>query len=389
MSAGAGPGNGPWGLYVHVPFCPYKCDYCDFVAVATGERGHHWLAAYPDLLRAEAAFWRRRLDPGPPMTAFYGGGTPTMLPAAELAHLHRDLAACLGVPDAAEVTVECNPGTINADGLRVLRRAGVNRLSLGLQTARDALLAAHGRRHTWRQFQEAFAAARAAGFTNLAVDLMCGLPGQTLEDVTSTLAAVLALGPTHISLYALQVEAGTVLARRVARQPALLPPEELVVDQLARARAVLVAAGFEHYEISNFARPGYRCRHNLLYWRNRDYLGLGIGAHTHWRGRRWANTPKLALWRDGLGRADESWVVGRQTPDAARERGDAAFLELRLLDGIDLAAFSARFGLALGEAFPGVPEGLVADGLCALEDGHLRLRPSALAVANRAFMAFV
>lgn len=386
---GGAPVDGGWGLYIHIPFCPYKCDYCDFVAVAGGPRVSRWRSAYPDLVRAEAAFWQQRLRPEPPVSAFYGGGTPTMLPPAELARLHRDLAATFALPVDAEVTVECNPGTVDADGLRLLRQAGINRLSLGLQSARDALLAAHGRHHTWQQFRDAFVAARAAGFANVAVDLMCGLPGQTLEDVQGTVQAVLALGPTHLSIYGLQVEEGTVLARRVARQPALVPPDELVVAELTEVREMLTQVGFEHYEVSNFALPGRRCRHNLLYWRNYDYLGLGIGAHSHWQGRRWANTARLAVYRDAVGGGREGWVGEREDPDPVRERGDAAFLELRLLEGIDLERYATRFGLALGDAFPGVPEKLVADGLCELRAGRLRLRAEALPIANRAFMAFV
>ncbi len=377
----------PWGLYVHIPFCPYKCDYCDFVAVTAGPRLAPWMRGYAAMLEAEADFWRGVLDPAPPISVFYGGGTPTLL--ADLAGLHRRLARRFGLPPGAEVTVECNPGTVGDAELAALRAAGVNRLSIGLQAAQDGLLEGLGRQHTWTQFAAAFGAARAAGFANIAVDVMCGLPGQTLEDALQTIDRVLALGPEHLSAYSLQVEEGTVLERRAARSPGILPPDDLVVAQLAGIRAALLAAGFEHYEISNFARPERRCRHNLLYWRNDDYLGLGIGAHAHWRGRRWENTRRLAVYRDALRAGDGGWVHGSEEPDAARERGDAAFLELRLLEGIDLEGYRTRHGVSLEEAFPGVPERLVADGLCALEGGRLRLRPDALPVANRAFVAFV
>ncbi len=400
------PAPSPWGLYVHVPFCPYKCAYCDFVAVGGGARVSRWQQTYVAALRREAAYWLTRLQPPqPPISVFYGGGTPTQLGAECLAALHAHLAGLWGVPAEAEVTVECNPGTVEARGLARLRAVGVNRLSIGLQSPEDALLARVGRRHTYAQFLEAMAAARTAGFDNVNVDLMLALPGQELAGFAAGLARVLELAPEHVSVYALQLEEGTALAAAVQRGAEQLPGEDADAAMYAAARAALAAAGYEQYEVSNFARPGFRCRHNLLYWENADYLGLGIGAHAHWQGRRWANTARLAPYcalpagGAGSGHAVATaadgwpvppWVVQVEPPDAARARSEGAFLGLRLLEGIDEATYARRYGVPLRAAFPGVVEDLLRRGLLQeAPGGRLRLAPQAVPVANRVFAAFV
>ena len=379
----------PWGLYVHIPFCPYKCDYCDFVAVGGGAAVARWHEPYVAALLAEAAHWLSVLRPAePPVSVFYGGGTPTVLGAGPLAALHRGLADRFGLPRDAEVTVECNPGTVTAADLVRLRDAGIGRLSIGLQAAQDRLLAALGRRHTAAAFQEAWDGARRAGFGQISADIMYALPGQDLTDVAATMALLGRLRPEHVSAYGLQVEEGTPFFARARQGRLALPTEDQAAQQFACVRASLTSAGYEHYEISNFALPGQRCRHNLLYWCNADWLGLGVGAHSHWHGRRWANTSRLAVYRDGLA-AGRGWVQSEEAPDEVRARSEGAFLGLRLLDGLDLAAYARRYGLPLDQAFPGAVERLVAEGLCEVAAGCLRLRPEAVAIANRAFVAFV
>ena len=385
VRTGAAPS---WGLYVHIPFCPYKCAYCDFVAVGGGARVGAWHGPYLEALRREAAYWRGRLAPVPPASVFYGGGTPTAIGASALAALHRDLIRCFGVVPGAEVSVECNPGTVDAEGMAQLAAAGVGRVSIGLQASQDHLLTAVGRYHGWADFTVAFAAARAASL-EVNVDLMYGLPSQDLDAWRVTLERVVALRPDHVSAYGLQVEQGTPLAHRVASGAVRLPDEETVALQFGLARRVLGGGGYEHYEISNFALPARRCRHNLLYWSNGDYLGLGIGAHSHWRGERWANTARLAVYRDTTARADGGWVASREPPDPARARSEGAFLGLRLLEGIDLDVYALRYGMPLDAAFPGVAADLERRGLCERTPGRLRLRSEAVAVANGAFAAFV
>ncbi len=392
----------PWGLYVHVPFCPYKCDYCDFVAVGGGTRVARWHTPYAEAVTREAAHWMATLAPAsPPVSIFYGGGTPTMLGAERLASLHTALVRRCGLTAGAEVTVECNPGTVDLAGLRTLRAAGVNRLSIGLQAMQDTLLLALNRRHTAAEFLAAYQAARTAGFRNISVDLMLALPGQSLANFAVGLDQVLALGPEHLSAYALQVEEGTPFFARARRGQLALPGEDADAAAFALCRARLIAAGYEHYEISNFALPGHRCRHNLLYWHDADYLGLGIGAHSHWQGWRWANTDRLAVYcaEPPAGAPEERlppqgalapWVAWQEAVDEARARSEGAFLGLRLLDGLDEDAYARRYGIALRAAFPGVVERLLARGL--LQEApprRLRLASDAVAIANRVFAEFV
>lgn len=389
----------PLGLYVHIPFCLQKCRYCDFLsapaAPATQER---YLAA----LRRETELTSRRPElAGRRFTTLYiGGGTPTALPAQSVAEL---VDLCLrsfrfvsgtgsGEP---EVTVEANPGTVTPDGLARLRDAGVNRLSLGVQALDDRQLGLLGRIHTAQDARAAYAAARAAGFANINIDLMFGLPGQTLATWEKTLAEVIALGPEHISTYSLIVEEGTPFGELRARGELALPGEEIEAAQYERAIEWLTAAGYRHYEISNFARPGYEARHNLIYWHNDEYLGLGLGAWSCLASSpaggliRDANPRDLEVYWGALERGALPPREDGEAPSRRREMAETAIMGLRLIEGIDLRAFAERFGVELDEAFPGVRARLVAEGLAETVDGRFRLTGRGVLVANRAWERFV
>lgn len=412
-AVGAAPATAPLGVYVHVPFCPARCAYCDFTAyvyrpdLAAGFAADVLREA--ELLAAQPGVRGRRAG-----TLYFGGGTPTVLPAEELAELAAGLRRLFGLGVAGgaegaagpepEVTVEANPETVDARGLGRLRAAGFNRLSLGLQAWDDRLLSLMGRRHTAADFLRAYRAARRAGFANVSVDVMYGLPGQTLAGWRETLERVVALGPEHVSAYSLQVEEGTALARwlREGRLAAAgggggrrrgtagfaLPGEEEVAAMYALARAFLAASGYEQYELSNFARPGYRSRHNQVYWRNGDYLGLGPGASSHLGGRRWTNERRLDRYRAALaaGRLPvaEAEALGRE-----REMSDTVILGLRLLEGVPLADFRRRFGVDLLDAYGPAVRELRRLGLVEVEGGRLRLTAAALPVANQAFVRFL
>ncbi len=351
----------PWGLYVHIPFCPYRCDYCDFVALPAGPLTRRWIPRYLAALvrEAEQARWQ-----GLAATAFYGGGTPTLVPLAEL---HGQLARFVA-PDA-EVTAEANPGTVTAESLRDMRRAGINRLSLGLQAAQDHLLQAVHRLHTWDDFLAAYRVAREAGFDRVNVDLMYGLPGQTLHDWRESLDRVCELAPEHISAYGLQVEPGTVLYSR--RPP--LPDDDAQAEMYDVARERLAGAGYEHYEISNWCRPGMASRHNLLYWRNRQWLGLGVGAASQDARRRWTNAAPLAAYCEAL-------EAGRPAPIRDEEQRDRAsdvlVLGLRLSEGVAEADVDlSRFGHAIDVH--------IERGWLQWGGGRLRLTAAGVPVANR------
>ena len=339
------------GLYLHVPFCRSKCGYCDFFSVAPPDAA--WLERYPELLLRQLELaqphWR-----GPVTSVFFGGGTPSLLPAAAVGRLLAAIAARLGLTAAAEITLEANPGTVDERVLGEMRAAGVNRLSLGLQTLDDTGLRSLGRQHTAAQGLAALAAARSAGFDNLSADLIYGLPGETAAGLDAICARLLRVAPEHLSCYALTVEEGTPLAAAQGRGELLLPDEEQVAERYRQLDATLTAAGYRHYEISNFARPGRECRHNLATWQRRPYLGLGAGAHSFhdagWGERR-------AVPAD-LQRFAAEIEAGRE-PSASLElldrRGAMAetlYLGLRTAAGVDEAAFCARFGCGVAAAFP-------------------------------------
>jgi len=339
------------GLYIHIPFCRSKCSYCDFFSLPVPEAGA--LQRYGELLvrqlHREAANWA-----GPVETIFFGGGTPSLLAPATVGEILETVAATLGVASAAEITLEANPGSVNAAGLAALRAAGINRLSLGLQSLDDRQLATLGRGHTVAEAMAAVAAARAAGFANLSLDLIYALPGQSVEALEEELQSLVDLRPEHISTYALTVEEETPLYTRVAAGEISLPEEEETARHYCAVDAVLTAAGYEHYEISNFARPGRACRHNLDTWRRQPYLGLGAGAHSFcaggW-GERRAVPPDLALFARRVAAGEEA-SERIEIFDRRGAMSETLYLGLRTAAGVSETDFCRRFGVGVAAAFP-------------------------------------
>jgi len=321
-------------------------------------------------------------------TVFAGGGTPTVLPAPVLAALLGRVRQFFRWPDGAEVTVEANPGSVTREGLDALRRAGVSRISLGMQASQERLLALLGRIHRFGDVVASVRLAREAGFNNLNLDLIYGLPEQSLADWRATLEAAVALEPEHIAAYGLELVPHTPLAAMVSEGRVSPCPEELDREMYDLAREFLPRHGYVQYEISNFARPGYACRHNLIYWRNEDYIGLGPGAHSHIGGKRQANIKDLRAWAARIAKgelplAEEEWA------GIPVQMAETVFLGLRLLDGLDRGAFYARFGRDVLEVYGAVVERLVARGLVELTADRLRLTRMAVPVANEVFAAFL
>lgn len=384
----------PVSLYVHIPYCPQKCGYCDFNSYAFSQREDH--EAYVDALEREMALWAARLGPDVTVpTVFIGGGTPTLLPAGLLERVIRRVFDFFPVQPGAEFTLEANPGTVDVadDKLARARAAGANRISFGVQAFQDHLLRRLGRVHTVEEVYQAVAAARAAGFANLNLDLMYGLPGQTPADFRESLGRAVALGPEHISAYSLILEEGTGFWR--LHQQGLLPlPDEDTEEEMDRlARELLPAAGYERYEISNYARPGFRCRHNLVYWRNGEYLGLGAGAHSCLQldpplVRRFWNEYRPADYVAAL-RAGRLPVAGGEDVDLPGQMAETVILGLRTLDGVDAAAFAARFGRTLDQVYGPVAEGLVRRGLLETGGDAWRLTPRGLRLANQVWSEFL
>lgn len=376
------------GVYVHIPYCVKKCAYCDFCSVPRDESA----GQYPDALCREIELSRDRLPyEGPVPSVFFGGGTPTVLPAEALVRILETVRRTYEVRSDAEITVECNPGTATYGDLVKLRAAGVNRLSLGLQSANDQLLQAVGRIHTYDQFLAAFRAARDAGFENINVDLMHGLPGQAQTDYLDTLQKVSDLSPEHISAYALILEEGTPLYKQVAAGEIDLPDEDAVADMEDAGMAFLKARGFERYEVSNFARPGYACRHNLIYWNDEPYLGFGVAAHSSAKGEgewlRWSNTESIQTYlrklkRNKLPAADILHINMKE------EMFEVVMLGLRKVQGIPRQAFLDRFGMTLERAFPEAFLNVQSSGWWADSPTHYALTHQGMDQLNTALCCF-
>jgi oxygen-independent coproporphyrinogen-3 oxidase len=373
------------GLYVHIPFCIKKCLYCDFPSVAGGEELY---AAYTAALCREIAGKGGLLSAGAVDTVYIGGGTPTVLPADCLAAIGRCLRASFTVTEDAEFTVESNPGTLDGEKLAALRAIGVNRVSLGVQAFDDAVLAAAGRIHTAAQALEAVAAVRAAGFGRVSVDLMYGLPGQTAASFRAGLERAAALPVGHISVYGLKVEEGTPFAGLAAAGRLALPDEDEEEAMYDLATSWLPARGFARYEISNYARPGDECRHNLKYWRYEPYIGVGAAAHSFWQEERLANTADV---RDYIGRvtAGETPVASCERPDGAVAMAEYVFLALRTAAGVSYADFAASFGRGFPERYGAIAAELSRRGLVAAGQDYLRLTAKGQKYGNIVFAAFL
>jgi oxygen-independent coproporphyrinogen-3 oxidase len=383
----------PLSLYVHIPFCTAKCGYCDFNSYAGHE---HLVPTYTQALVHEAQLWRAATRDHRVETVFFGGGTPSLMPLEEMSPIMDGLRAAFDFAPNAEVTLEANPGSLDEPYLRGLRDVGLNRLSIGVQSFHDDELRALDRLHTADDARAAYRAARAAGFDNVNLDLIFGLPEQPIGRWQRSLEEALALAPEHLSLYALTVEEGTPLAREVARGRTPAPDPDAQADQYEWTVSHLARAGYEQYEISNWARPGRRCRHNLTYWQCGEYLGLGAGAHSYFDSVRFAvaATPGQYVslveesWREAEGASGKTpmrQVVSGETVTPQLAMSDALILGLRLVEGVALEDFRARFGVdalaTFGERLAEPTEW----GLLEIASGRLRLTPRGRFVANEVF----
>ena len=382
----------PFSLYLHIPFCTVKCGYCDFNAYAGKE---HLLPSYAQALVKEAQLWRTATAGRSGSTVFFGGGTPSLMPVEEMATMMEGFRATFDILADAEISLEANPGSLDEAYLRGLLELGFNRLSIGVQSFHDEELEALDRTHSAAEAGEAFQAARSAGFRNVSIDLMFGLPEQQMASWQESVETALALEPDHISLYALTVEEGTPLARDVARGRTPAPSPDAQADQYEWTEERLAQAGYEHYEISNWAKPGYRCEHNLTYWRCREYLGLGAGAHSYLDGVRFA---VAALPTKYLELVDESWqdlqsggemkmrqVVSGEpiTPELAM--ADTLILGLRVVEGVELAQFQQQFGMDALKRFEEELREPFEAGLVEEVGGNLRLTRRGRLLGNEVF----
>ena len=344
-SALAGLGSRPFGIYVHVPFCATRCGYCDFNTYTASELGGGAnQAAYADTAVAELRLARQVLGDAelPVSTVFFGGGTPTLLPPADLARVLDAVAAEFGLTAGSEVTTEANPESVDEAGLAALREAGFTRVSFGMQSAAEHVLAVLDRRHTPGRAAAAVKEAKAAGFEHVNLDLIYGTPGETAADWRDSLDAALAAEPDHVSAYALIVEEGTRLAARIRRGELPAPDDDTLADRYLAGEAALAAAGFRWYEVSNWATAETaRCRHNLLYWTSGDWWGVGPGAHSHVGGVRWWNVKHPAAYAGRLAAGTSPAPAhARELLTAADRHVEDVLLRIRLADGLPLDALS-------------------------------------------------
>lgn len=393
-------------VYVHIPFCVQRCTYCDFNSYAGLL---HLRPTYTAALKYEIQLWAERYRNLQATSLYFGGGTPSLLTLENIPVALNTLRRHLNLSPEAEVTFEANPGTLGLENLAALRQAGVNRLSLGIQSAHDDELLMLGRIHNWADAVQAVSLVRQTGFKNLSLDLIYGLPGQTLARWLQTLDKVLALGPQHLSLYALTLEPGTPLAEAVATGELPAPDSDLSADMYEAAAARLQQAGFWQYEISNWARAEalfpeaewapppqgktemmspWVCQHNLIYWRNTPWLGLGAGAHSWFRQQRWSNLRHPHSYIQTL---NESRLPGieHEFISLSLEMGETLMMGLRLCEGVTETRFKRRFGVGLEEVFGETLARLSKVGLLSWDGTCVRLTSRGRLLGNQVFGEFL
>ena len=350
------------GLYVHIPFCAKKCAYCDFVSYGGRER---FLPLYLSRLKEEAAsFAGAAFD-----TVFIGGGTPSLLSAEEITDLMAFLRRTFMFRQDAEITIEANPASVTKAKVEAWKTAGINRVSMGAQALSDEVLSSIGRCHTLAQLEEAISLVKAEGFDSFNLDLICALPGQTLSAWQKTLDDVCRYAPDHISCYSLILEGSTPMAKAYAAGKIVLPSEEEERAMVHLAEKTLAERGYTQYEISNFARPGKECRHNINYWECGEYLGLGCAAHSYWQGERYHNVNGLDAYLAGALREDA------EMPDASAQREERLMLGLRMNRGMDVLRFNRDFGCDFAAEYAKPLRRNLDRGLIGFDGAHLFLTP--------------
>ncbi len=383
---------GTVSLYLHIPFCHTKCHYCDFNSYAGLL---NWREPYVrgllreiewagNLAQRSGCAGRPTDHPWPCRTIFFGGGTPSLLSAEQIARTLETARRVFAVQPDAEITLEANPGTLELAHLAGLRAAGVNRLSMGAQSFDAGLLRWMGRIHSPEEIESAFWMARQAGFDNINLDFIFGLPDQRLEQWETTLERALALEPEHLSLYSLIVEEGTPLFDWVEAGRVQVADDDLTAEMYLLAQRRLAVAGYVQYEISNWAKPGKACEHNLTYWRNLPYLGVGAGAHSCFGGRRFSTALKVRDYLERVQRDGHAMLEGEDISQEL-EMAETAMLALRLNEGLSLALFERRYGHSFDAVFAGRLALVEAAGLLERVDGRVRLSERGRLLGNEVF----
>lgn len=376
--------NGGMELYLHMPFCVRKCAYCDFLSFPTDQETQN---LYTRRLREDIDAMGKKYGDIPVDTIFIGGGTPSVPDSALIVGIMEHVRKAFHVAEGAEISMEANPGTVTREKLTDYRRAGINRLSFGLQSANDRELKLLGRIHTWAEFLESFHLARECGFTNINIDLMSALPGQTRESWKDTLKRVTDLNPEHISAYSLIIEDGTPFGEKYGSEEGrkLLPDEDSEREMYHETKRSLQDCGYERYEISNYAKPGRACRHNIGYWTGLPYLGLGLGASSYMGGCRFAvNSDMKQYLEEKPGMFTD---VEKLTKKDMEE--EFFYVGLRMTAGVSLPEFERRFGVSAKDVYPGLMEMFVAEKAAVFQGDRFVLTDYGLDVSNYIMAQFL
>jgi len=396
-------------LYVHIPFCCKKCEYCDFLSFSCDEKTQY---AYANALIREIEFYGPKMKDYDVTTIFVGGGTPTWIDENKMVEILDAIYTYFNVSSEAEITMECNPGTVTTSKLEKYKKAGVNRLSIGLQSADDEELQILGRIHTFEKFVKTYEKARNAGFANINVDLMSGIPYQTAEKFLHTLQKVVRLKPNHISAYSLIIEEGTpfyekykfdLALQEEGKQTTVLPTEDEVYRITKLTQQYLANVGYEQYEISNFAQPGFECEHNIGYWTRENYLGLGLGAASLVDNTRYTNITDMNEYIDAT---RDIQMVPFEQPDGKVEYGtnlhmaadvvsrkaqmeEFMFLGLRMNKGVTRRQFEDAFGVPVEGIYKEALEHLKAEGMLEMKEGRIALTEKGQDLSNYALARFL
>lgn len=373
-------------IYIHIPFCKRKCAYCDFLS---GPADDNNIACYVEKLIDEIGAQGdcNLYNKTTVSSVFFGGGTPTILNGRQMQRIMKAIKLHFRVAEDAEISVEANPGTVNREKLAAYKKAGVNRISFGLQSAKNEELKLLGRIHTFEDFLESFWLARECGFENINVDLISAIPGQTLKSWEESLRQVLKLNPEHLSAYSLIIEEGTPFATLYGEgteEEEKLPTEEEERRMYWRTKELLEEAGYYRYEISNYAKPGKECRHNLGYWERKNYLGMGLGSSSFFDNVRWKNIEDLEMYLENSGEP-EMIQKDREILSVTEQMEEFVFLGLRKTRGICMKEFEETFGKSLEECYGENVARMQREKLVIMEDGFLRLTEKGIDVSNYVF----
>lgn len=373
------------GLYLHIPFCIKKCNYCDFVSYSQSDE---MIDAYTKALIREMKMYSGDLSDYEVQTIFIGGGTPSILTPQKTHEITNEIFKCFNISDNVEFTIESNPGTLTNEKLQTYKNIGINRLSIGLQSFNNKILDFIGRIHSKEDFTQNFYLARNNGFENINIDLIYGLPNQTLSDWEETLKEIIKLNIEHVSAYSLKIEEGTVFKKLFDENRLELPDDEEDRKMYHLAIELLESYDIKQYEISNFSKPGYECKHNLIYWNNEEYVGLGVSAHSYLNKCRYSNENNINEYINCIN-SNHYPVKTKEIKDIEDEIAETVFLNLRLNKGLGIQYFKNRFNISIFEVYGDKIEKLVKLGLLSIDKNYIRLTSYGMDISNQVFIEFL